>query len=69
MQGGIQGTLIHLQDIAGHLADAPGDGPTVRGLESESLEDQQVHGSLHQVSRLGHDDFLWNVLLMVPSPQ
>ena len=51
MQSRIQRALIHLQHILGNLPDALRDRPAVHRLERNRLQDQQVHGSLHQVSR------------------
>ena len=62
MQSRIQRALIHLQHILGNLPDALRDRPAVHRFERNRLQDQQVHGSLHQVSRFARGDGL-------PSPQ
>jgi hypothetical protein len=41
-----------LEHIAGHLANALGDGPSVHGFERDYFQDKHVQGALHQVCRL-----------------
>ena len=52
MQGRIQRTLVNLQHIARHLANAPRDGPAVLGLQLQRLQNQQVERALDEVDRL-----------------
>jgi len=52
MQRRIKSTLVHLQNVAGDLANSLGDGPAVHRTERDSLEDQQINSALDEVSRL-----------------
>src|SRR5688572_17475714 len=40
MESRIERPLPHLQDVTGHLADAPSNRPTVHGLEVDDLQNQ-----------------------------
>jgi hypothetical protein len=52
MQRRIKSTLVHLQNVAGDLANSLGDGPAVHRTERDGLEDQQINSALDEVSRL-----------------
>jgi hypothetical protein len=43
-----------VQRLAGHLADALGDGPSVQRLKRDGLQDQEVNGALHEIGRFAH---------------
>jgi hypothetical protein len=40
MEGGIERALPDLENVAGNLLDAVGNGPSVGGLERENLQDE-----------------------------
>jgi hypothetical protein len=52
MKGGIQRTLLDLQDFAGYLMDSFGNGPAVVGAEGECSEDQEVQRALREIDTL-----------------
>src|SRR6185312_17162778 len=43
-----------LKDIAGHLADALGDGPSVHRLDADDLEDEEIESPLDKVCGFAH---------------
>src|SRR6266481_10144611 len=55
VERGVKRTLIDLQLLFGDLADALRDGPAVHGLESDSLEDQQIECALDEIGGFAHD--------------
>jgi len=42
VESGIEGALLHLQDLVRDLLDAFGDSPAVHRLERDGFEDEQV---------------------------
>jgi hypothetical protein len=42
LQGGVERSLIHVEDAARELLDALADPPTVHRCEGEGLEDEEV---------------------------
>jgi hypothetical protein len=60
MQCGIEGALLDLQDLAGDLLDALGDGPAVLRLQGEGFEDEEVESALNEIARFGHTMIIYN---------
>ena len=58
MKRRVQGTLLHLHDVAGDLLHPPGDCVTVNGLERDDLQDQHVERALRQIRPERHVDTL-----------
>ena len=54
MERRVQRALADLQDFAADLLNALGDGPAVRRLERDGLEDQQVERALNEVRWSAH---------------
>jgi hypothetical protein len=56
VERGVKRPLVHLEDVAGPLADALGDAPAVQRAERHRLEDEQVERALEQVGAffVGH---------------
>ena len=46
MKRGVEGALLDLEDIAGDLLDALGDGPAVQRFEDKGLKDEKVESAL-----------------------
>ncbi len=55
MQGGIERSIAHLQDVAGDLFQALANRPAVERLQRQNLQQKQVQGSLDQVGWSAHD--------------
>jgi hypothetical protein len=51
VQGGVERTFAHLQDVVGELLDPAGDGVSVGGSPGQGLEDEQVERALEEVER------------------
>jgi hypothetical protein len=49
MECRVEGALLDVEDIAGDLLDALGDGPAVQRLKDESLKDEKVESALRQI--------------------
>jgi len=49
MESGVQGSLVHGQDLFGYLFDAFGDIPPMLGTVPKSPQDEEVEGPLEQV--------------------
>ena len=54
VEGGIEGALLNLENVAGNLLYALGDGPAVLGFEGEGAEDEEVEGALRKIDALRH---------------
>jgi hypothetical protein len=52
VEGGIQGTLLDLEDGARHLLQALRDGVSVDGAKRNDLQDEHVECALQQVGFL-----------------
>src|SRR4029077_17361126 len=52
VKGGIQRTLLDLQDFAGYLMDSFGNRPAVVGAEGECSQDQEVQRALRKINTL-----------------
>lgn len=59
MESGVQGALLNLQNVAGDLLDALGDGPAVLGLESQGFEDQEIESALDEVVGFAHSVIIY----------
>jgi hypothetical protein len=51
LQGGVERSLIDVEDAARELLDALADPPTVHRCESECLEDEEVECAAEDVGR------------------
>jgi hypothetical protein len=55
LEGGIEASLVDLENVARCLLDALGDAPAVHRLDGECVEDQELQGALEQVGLVtGH---------------
>jgi hypothetical protein len=54
MQGGVERTLLYLENFAGDLLNPLGDGPSMQRFEKERFEDEEVEGSLNEIAWLAH---------------
>jgi hypothetical protein len=55
---GIERSLPYLENLAGHLTNALGDGPTMHGFEGDGFEDEQVEGALHEAGWFTQEQLL-----------
>ena len=54
VQGGVEGAVADLQDVAGDLLQTLADGPAVHGLKGENLQEKKVECALDQIRWLAH---------------
>ena len=52
MEGGIERSVAHLQDVARHLLEPLADAVPVHGLRRKNLQEQQVEGALYRGPRV-----------------
>ncbi len=57
MQGWIKSALANLQNIAGHLPDALGDGPAVHGFKRDDLQYEEVQRALEEIGWFAQTGF------------
>src|SRR5262249_9319965 len=50
----VQRSVADLQYFAGHLLQPLADGPAVKRLQGQNLQNQQVQRALHQIGRFAH---------------